>query len=176
MCRLAREDAPRVKSLIFLPSSTDRQGRSSRLLSCRRSVEFPPLPCLTLKHAKACDKMRNMPKQLITASVQTISIQTDYRPMDWTLSATLPHDQANAMLLQTDRGSACRPMRCPRAVPSQETMRSTSRARDRRSSTRVRSGHHLDQASRCGTRYRWNRNCRPAACRSSARRPSRRSP
>src|ERR1700686_257892 len=132
--------APRrqVVDLFHLLQPTARAAPRGFYPAVGRSVEFPPLPCLTLKHAKACDKMRNMPKQLITASVQTISVQTDYCPMDWTLSATLPHDQANAMLLQTDRGLACRPTRCPRAAAWQETMRSTNRARDRRSSPRLR--------------------------------------
>ena len=136
-------------------------GRSKhRLLqSCHPSVECPPLPSLTLKHAKTCDRLRSMPKQLITVSAQTISAQTDCRPMDWVLSQTHPQDQANAMLLQTDRGLARRPMGCRRAAALQKTVRSTGLARDHRNSPRVWSGHHLDQASA----YRRNRNRRPAA-------------
>jgi hypothetical protein len=129
-------------------------------LSCHPSVGCPPLPCLTLKQAKTSDSLRNMPKRLITASAQTISAQTDCRSVDWALSQTHPQDQANAMQLQTDRGLACRPMRYGPAAALQETVRSTSRARDHRNSPRVWQGHHLDYASA----YRWNRNRRPAAC------------
>jgi hypothetical protein len=42
-------------------------------LSCPQPVECPPLPCLTLKHAKTLNTLRIMPKQLIAASAQTIS-------------------------------------------------------------------------------------------------------
>src|ERR1700686_4013662 len=124
--------APRrqVVDLFHLLQPTARAAPRGFYPAVGRSVEFPPLPCLTLKHAKACDKKRNMPKRLITASAQMISIKKDCRPLDWVSPATPPHDQANAMLLQTDRGLAWRPMRCPRGAAAQETMRSTSRARD----------------------------------------------
>jgi hypothetical protein len=153
-------------------------GRSKhRLLqSCHPPVEWPPLPCLTLKHAKTCDILRNMPKRLITASVQTISAQTTVVRWIGRCRRCTRRTSPNAMLLQTDRGLACRPMWCRRAAALQETVRSTSRARDRQNSPLVRSGHHLDQASARWARYRRNRNRRRAACRSSARHPSRSSP
>ena len=80
--------APRAKRLIFLRSSTDRPHRTSRLLSCVRSVGWSPAPGLTLKRTKMCAIPRRTVKRAIMASGRMISAQTDCQLEDCLLSAS----------------------------------------------------------------------------------------
>jgi hypothetical protein len=116
-------------------------------LSCRRrrSVECPSPARPHSQTCKTFNTLRIMPKQLIAASAPTISPKTDRRLVDWTSSETHPQRQSNAMLLQTDHGLICRPMRCWPAATSRETVRSTCRARDRPNSSWLPKGHDLDR-------------------------------
>jgi hypothetical protein len=66
--------APRAKCLMILRSSLDRPGRASRLLSCPPSVDAPPLPRSTLKHAKTHDRTRNSAEQIMPTSHNTASL------------------------------------------------------------------------------------------------------
>ena len=137
--------APRAKRLMCLRSSVDRPRRTSRLLPCNRSVGCPPLPGLTVKRARMCAIPRRMVKRPIMASARMISAQTDCRLVSCLLSGSHLEDQANAIRLPPDRGSARQAMCCPASLPSQETMHSTNHARDHRTSSQVQSERHVCQ-------------------------------
>ena len=145
--RLSCAIAPRAKSPICMRSSTDRPRRTSRFLSCHRSVGCPPLPGLTVKRARMCAIPRRMVKRPIMASGRMISAQTDCRLVSCLLSGSHLEDQANAIRLPPDRGSARQAMCCPASLPSQETMHSTNHARAQATSSQVQSERHVGQES-----------------------------
>jgi hypothetical protein len=161
--------------LMFLHSSATRPRRTLRLLSCHRSVGWPPLPGLTAKRARKFDIPLRTAKLLITASAPMISARTDCRLEPWLLLASRLQDQSNAFLLEPDRGSARRPICHSAALASQGTSHSTTRALDHRASALVLTEQHVDRASVFRTRHRSRRNTRLSACQGSARYPSRRS-
>ena len=71
-------------------------------------------------------------KQLIGASAPSISAQTDRPPVTPVLFDAHFRCQSSALLLQTDRALVHQRMHRPASPASQETVYSTSRARDRR--------------------------------------------
>jgi hypothetical protein len=174
--RLSCAIAPRAKCLMCLRSCATRPPRTSRLLSCHRSVGWPPLPRLTVKRAKVCDVVRMTLKRLIVASARSISAQTGCRPVRCLLSDAFFRDQSSAIPLHADRGSAHRQIHRPASLASQEIMRSTNQARDRRMSPLAQWGQHVDLVPVSRMRSHLHRNRRPSACRCSARHPSQRSP
>jgi hypothetical protein len=76
-----------LRALSFHPTA-----RTLRLLSCSRSVGSPPPSCLTPKHAKTCDLLRNMLKRVIKASIELNCEQTDCRLVAWSLLELQPPD------------------------------------------------------------------------------------
>ena len=170
-------------------------------MSCRTLCEVPDLSALlrppTAPHLAAfilpsrgrvpsspwpddqtCDNPRiprRRTERLIMASARMISAQTDHRLVICLLLALQLQDLANAARLQLDRRFAPRPMCCPALVTSRETMRWTSRARDRRVLTLADSAQHERRALVCRTQCRLRQNTHPSEGQSSGRCPFRRS-
>jgi hypothetical protein len=129
--------APRAQRLICLRSSADRPRRTSRLLSCPRSVGGSPASGLTLKRTRMCATPRRTVKRPIMASARMISAQRDYQLVSCLLPASHLRDRAAALLLQADRGSVRQPMCCRASLALQEIAHSTSHARSHRMLFRV---------------------------------------
>src|SRR5262249_54654953 len=126
--RLSQEGAHRAKCSIFALSSSNRPPRTSRLLSCHRSVGRLPHPCPIDTAATSCEFVRSTRTPIIAASDGTISAQKECQ----LASHLLPGEQLTWVLtvvcLQKSRRSCCRPRQMRVAMLWPETMHSTIRA------------------------------------------------
>jgi hypothetical protein len=161
---------------MHLRFSATRPRRSSRLLSCHRSVGCPSLNGLTTKHARKFDIPRRGIKSAIIVLARLIWAQTD-RGRSSCLSVSRPSKrQSNAIGLHRNRGSECRLAACPPSLALQQTAHSTRRAGDRPGSTVSQWVPHPCRRALRGRQRHSRRDIHRLIFRSSARCPSRLSP
>src|SRR5262249_51297411 len=125
--RLSRKGTHRAKCPIFALSSSNRPPRTSRLLSCHRSVGRPPHPCPIDTAATSCEFLRSTRTPVIAASDGTISAQTDCRLAPGPLSGEQLTWVLTVVCLPKSRRSCCRPWHLRVAMLWPETMHSTIR-------------------------------------------------
>src|SRR5947209_19664787 len=85
----------------------DRPPRTSRLLSCLRSVGRPPPPCLVAIATMLCEPLRYTGMPVIPASDRTISAQTSFRLVTWRSKNVHSTREMVVLFLQTQRHSSC---------------------------------------------------------------------